>query len=139
MSKPTNICSACNKEPSVVTWGPHTLCPACAAKFMATMHVRNQDALAEMGRERQERVRAEVETDALRAQLAAANANAERLADAADNVLVMMWGYDENTLNNDVYCVGVTELDALREALKPYMDEPGDLVEEVAECPDPQT
>ena len=53
----------------------------------------------------------------------------KRLADAADNVLMQMWGYDENTLNNDVYCVGVSELDALREALKPYMDD--DLGEEV--------
>ena len=69
MSEPTNICSACNKEPSVVTWGPHTLCPACAAKFMATMHAKNQEALTEMGEERKAKVRAEARADSLEAQL----------------------------------------------------------------------
>jgi len=61
--------------------------------------------------------------------LDAANARAERLADAADNVINHAWGYDENTINNDVYCIDASELSALREALEPYMDEPGDLGE----------
>lgn len=60
------------------------------------------------------------EIDALRAALAAAEARAERLADAADNVLMQVIPQGANT-----YSISACELEPLRAALKPYT--PGDM------------
>ena len=67
------------------------------------------------------------ENDALRAELAAEKARAERLAAAADNALMNAYPVSRNTITQDVntYSISACELEPLREALKLYM--PGDL------------
>jgi hypothetical protein len=67
------------------------------------------------------------EVDALRAELAAEKARAERLAAAADNALMNAYPVSRNTITQDVntYSISACELEPLREALKLYM--PGDL------------
>ena len=59
--------------------------------------------------------------------LAAEKARAERLAEAAENVLMQVYAVSRNAVDQSVntYSISACELEPLREALKPYM--PGDL------------
>ena len=82
--QPAKPCTECDREVGVVAWGPHLLCPGCAAIFMARMHARNQEALSEVGDERKAKVRWQVALDAERAK---AGQLARRLNEA-NSVLV---------------------------------------------------